>query len=154
MFRKSICALLVGVFVLLLGASVGFAQEEPCWTYDKKVGKIAIFCDGRLNTYDKTAPVYVYYDFDRKQVPDKNNKLYWSDVVVGVEFWAVNSLGIGQQVAYVPVADITPALASTTDVQIFSGAGITLNYSPSGKMFWFTAGGYSFSWSAKPHFVK
>ena len=153
MFKKVSLIVSVCALVFVFGAANVFADDssaaQSCMFYNADYGTtVAGFCDGRINAFDMTEPVAIYYSYDTVQAVDDDGNAYWADVIGGIEVWAIDGDGVGQPVMSVPLTQITPALSATSDVQIAAANGITLNYSPSANAFWVTAPGYSFAWEA------
>ncbi|MBI5960589.1 MAG: hypothetical protein HY866_17755 [Chloroflexi bacterium] len=155
MFKKISLMLTVFALMFVFAAPNVFADDTetegcvPIYDEDTDSYITAYFCDGRLNAFDMTEPIAIYYNYGTGQAIDDNGYPYTVEVVDSISIWAIDGDGVGQPVLNVPASQITPALSATSDVQIASGNGVTLNYSPSADAFWVTAWtGYSFAWSA------
>jgi hypothetical protein len=152
MFKKIWLVVLVGALVLMVGAVNVFADGDStagCTFYNEDEGVTVVgYCDGRINAFDIAQPVAIYYSYDTVQALDDEGNTYLTDVVSGIELWAIDADGNGQRAMWVPLANITPAFSASSDVQIAAAHGMSLNYSPSAHAFWVTAPGYSFAWQA------
>ncbi len=126
-----------------------YNEDEDAWV-------TAYFCDGRLNAFDLTEPVAVYYTYAPvtvwNLVTNEDDEEIWeqgsTDVVSAIQLWAVDTNGNGQMVISVPAAQAEEAFAATENVVLASANGITLTYVPAQHVFWVTAPGYSFAWDA------
>jgi len=129
-----------------------YNEDEETWVYN-------YFCDGRLNSWDLTQPVAIYYDTtavpvwnlvtteDEEGEEVEKMEQQMAEVVSAIHVWSVDAKGNGQMALYVPVAQIEPALSATAPVEIAAANGITLSYSPAVNMFTVTApNGYVFTW--------
>lgn len=155
MFKKGLLIVAVFMLVAAFGAANVFAADtstanSSCpLVYNSDTGTwVANFCDGRINAFDMTEPVAIYYSYNTIQAVDSSGSTYLTNVVSGINLWTINSNSVGQLALSVPLSQITPAFSAAHDVQIAAANGLTLNYSPSSHMFLVTAPGYSFSWEA------
>jgi len=158
MFKKVMLAAVVIAVVMGLGGTAVFADDGfGCpLTYSEDYGTyVQGFCDGRVNAFDMTASAAVYYDY--KTIPtvntvtdDEGNVSYvdsTTDVVSGVEIWAIDGNGVGQKALSVPVETINAAIAAGADAVIAQGNGVSLNYSHWGYLWISAPGGYTFTWA-------
>jgi len=153
MFKKIWLVALVSVLGLVGGVSNAFADDDSttgCVFYNEDEGVPVIgYCDGRINAFDIAQSVAIYYRYETVSALDDEGNTYLTDVVSGIELWAIDADGNGHLALWVPRASITSAFSASHDVQIAAANGLTLNYSPSAHAFWVTGpGGYSFVWEA------
>ncbi len=157
MFKKmglmvSVCALVFGFGASHVFASGGdkelclFQAEAEEEGEEEEAAEVPGYCDGRINTFDIAQPVAIYYTYETVQRLDDHGNAYLTDVVSGIELWAIDEESNGHLVLRVPLADLEEAFEADSDVEIASAEGITLSYSPSTEEFTVTAPGYSFSW--------
>lgn len=157
MYKK--VTLIVAVFALMLasGAVNVFAagnasthQCPPMYNADSNTVTDAYFCDGRLNAYDLTESVAVYYAYSAVPVFNVVTATQqMTNVVTAINFWTIDGDGVGQLALSVPASQIDPALSATAPTQIATANGVTLDYSPATHMFTVLGPrGYSFSWEA------
>ena len=157
MYKK--VTLIAMVFALMLagGAVNVFAagnatthQCPPMYNADSNTTTDAYFCDGRLNAYDLTESVAVYYAY--ASVPVFNvvtQTQQMTNVVGAINIWSIDGDGVGQLALSVPASQIDPAFSATAPTQIAAANGVTLMYTPATHMFMVSGPrGYSFSWLA------
>jgi hypothetical protein len=163
--------MLIGtVFALVLASGAvnvfasGNASTKPCpamYNSDTNTWTDAYFCDGRLNAYDLTEPVAVYYAYTTQPVSvsvtttdqDKDEtaqtmQTQMANMVSAINIWSIDPEHVGQLALSVPVSKIEPAFSATAPTQIASANGITLSFSPASDMFTVTDGSYAFTWKA------
>lgn len=147
MLKKVLLTASLVVAVFVLGVVNVFADDSSdinCQVYNEDDGMYApAFCDGRLNGMDMEQPVAIYYTYETGQLLDDDGYAYTTDVVTGIQLWAVDSEGVGQMVLDVPIAQLTGAQHSVTS------GGYSVSYSPAADTFTVVApNGYTFSWAA------
>ncbi len=159
---KKITLILSVTAVLALGGVHVYADSDdnlppacPA-VYDEESGTwtAAYICDGRLNSFDLTAPVAVYYR--RADVPewvattDEDGETVYeqrmTQEISAISVWAIDGNGVGQEAMLVPMSEVSAAIASGASTLIAQQNGITLGYSASGYLYIATLGGYTFAW--------
>ncbi len=153
MLKKALFVAVLVVAVCSFGVINVFASGEDhsagCTSLDSAGNQIAVFCDGRINNYDMTESVAVYYTRSVVQSYDDDGVPYWTEQIDGIQLWGIDGDSVGQLVLNVPLSRIESAMLSSQDVQIAANGAYSLNYSPSSNSFWVTGpNGYSFSWTA------
>jgi hypothetical protein len=134
------------VIVSAFGATIASADD----------GEDAVnsFEDGRLNSVDYDAPVFIYYTYETVQTEDEDGNLIYLDEVNGIQLWGVKygETNSGYLAEFVSVEDINAAVeaANGEDTVIAEINDFTLNYSQYGY-FWVTGQkvdgtSYSFLW--------
>ena len=167
MLKKVMLIVTVVALVLASGAVNVFAGDDDTdqcpaiYNEDDDMWVTAYFCDGRLNAFDLTQSVAVYYAYtaepvwnlgtttndDGQEVQSMEEQM--TNVVSAIHIWSIDAGGNGQLALYVPIAQIEPAFSATAPVQIAAANGIMLDYSPATHMFTVSApDGYSFTWEA------
>ena len=154
MSKRGLLTITLLIALLAFGAASALAEDTsgdtmcPMYSEDDDMTVMG-YCDGRINATDIVQPVAIYYDYETiKGWDDDDECATYKDVVCGIELWAISSESVGQLVLNVGMDVIGPALMSTTDMQLASANGYTVNYSATGY-FWVTApNGYTFTWKA------
>ena len=154
MTKKGLLTISLLIALLALGAVSVLADDAPtdnmCPMYSEDDETTVMgYCDGRINATDIVQPVAIYYDYETVMGWDDDDECAtYKDVVCGIELWEISSESVGQLVLHVGMDVVGPALTSTTDLQLASANGYTVNYSGTGY-FWVTApNGYTFTWKA------
>lgn len=147
MVKKTILTLfaLMVMVVSAFGATIASADDDDDATKS--------FEDGRLNSVDYDAPVFVYYAYETVEIEDENGDLIDVDEVSAIELWGVKSeTNNGYLALSISVEDINAVVESANgeDTLIAEADGFTLNYSQYGY-FWVTGqkvdgSSYSFLW--------
>ena len=151
MSKKLVLVLTVLALVLSFGAVNVFADggTDPHQVYVPDDGIwTSAYTDGRLNAYDINQPVAVYYTYNTVTAWDSDGVAYATNVVSGLQLWAIDGNGVGQMALNVPAAQLNAAVAAGQNVQIAASNGYTVNYSATGYFWISSPSGYSFTWAA------
>lgn len=111
------------------------------------------FEDGRLNSFDYDAPVFIYYAYETVQIEDEEGNTIYIDEVSAIELWGVKyETNSGYLAGSISIEVINAAVeaANGEDTVIAQIDGFSLNYSQYGY-FWVTGQKhdgtlYSFVW--------
>ena len=147
MLKKVLLTAFVVVAVFVLGVVNVFANDNSpvnCLVYNEDDDMVApAYCDGRLNGMDIDQSVAIYYTYEFGQLLDDDGNAYSTDIVTGIQLWAIDSEGVGQLALDVPLAQLTGSQ------HVVTGAGYTVSYSPAAGTYTVVApNGYTFTWEA------
>jgi hypothetical protein len=147
MLKKVLLTASVIVIVFVVGAVNVFAEDTNpalCRVYSEDDEMYApAYCDGRLNGMDIDQPVAIYYTYEMGTLYDDDGYPYTTDVVTGIQLWAIDSEGVGQIVLNVPLAQLTGS------PHVVNASGYTVSYSPAAGTYTVAApNGYTFTWEA------
>jgi hypothetical protein len=99
-----------------------------------------------------TAPVVLYYRWQKGELTDAKGKPYKTHIATGIEIWTVNADSVGQLSGFVSADTIKAAVKAGVDAVIYDENGVVIGWSPS-KYFWLTGpGSYTFKWKSSPPF--
>lgn len=146
MMKKVVLAVLV--FVLAFGATAVYAGDDSGKDIIEVevdgVGLVPMYADGRLNAFDISAPVTLYYSYTKTTILDENGYSKQVDTIGSIQVWGISSLGTGFKVLDVPMSDIK-AKTSAGGQASYQGGGATLTCDAN-NWCWVTYGSYTYSW--------
>lgn len=148
---KKLAIFVAIVALLAVGASSVYAappkNEHPGQVFNSTLGIwVPAFGDGRINAFDMTEPVAVYYNYGNAEVQAADGTMQLTQIVTGIDVWYIDSLSEGQFDFMVTAAQIAAARTASHATTLGTGHGFTLSYDPATTSFTISGDGYSFTW--------